>query len=77
MKTIMIKDQVYKKLAKLKGSKSFSELLDGMADESRTARMEALEKIRGILTDKEANAMRARIKEMRKNFKVRAFENAP
>ena len=77
MKTIMIKDQVYKKLAKIKGKRSFSELLDSLAESDRTAKMAAFEKLRGILTDKEAKGAYREIAEMRKQVKVRVFEATP
>ena len=58
VKTIMIRDQVYRKLARIKGKRSFSKLLDSLVDERNGARLAAFEKLRGILTDREARALR-------------------
>ncbi|MFP3203598.1 MAG: antitoxin VapB family protein, partial [Sulfolobus sp.] len=38
MKTIMIRDDVYKKLVEIKGDKSFSEIIEELIEESLTLR---------------------------------------
>ena len=52
MKTIMIRDDVYKKLVEIKGDKSFSEIIEELIEESLTVRRRKLEKYFGILSDK-------------------------
>ncbi len=76
MKTIMIKDEVYNKLSKIKGKHSFSELLDGMVGEQRGAKLAALMKIKGILTEKKAKEAHKRIKKTRENFSVVDYETS-
>ncbi|MCL4379856.1 antitoxin VapB family protein [Candidatus Marsarchaeota archaeon] len=71
MKTLMITDDVYMKLAALKGKKSFGAAIDELIVESRAAKKNKLKKYFGILSDSEADEMRASIMEVRKNFKVR------
>jgi len=66
----MIKDEVYRKLSKIKGKKSFSELLDSMYDEKEDAKMEAFRKLKGILTDREAKDAHRRIRELQKHASV-------
>jgi predicted CopG family antitoxin len=70
VKTIMIKDEVYQRLSKIKGKKSFSELLDELVYDRKEAKLAAFEKIRGILSDKEADEVQARIKKMRESFRL-------
>ncbi|MDE1850835.1 MAG: antitoxin VapB family protein [Candidatus Micrarchaeota archaeon] len=74
MKTIMIKDDVYMKLSKIKGSKSFSDLLEELSDKSNDSNKAVFRKIFGLMTDKEAGAAMERIGKMRKNAKVRSYE---
>jgi predicted CopG family antitoxin len=70
MKTLMIKDEVYKKLSRIKGKKSFSELLDSMYEEKKDAKIEAFRKLKGILTDVEAKNAYKSIRELKKHAKV-------
>ncbi len=74
MKTIMISDEAYRKLAAIKGSMSFTELVSMLADRargSREAKLEALRGIRGMLTNKEADEALAEIRRIRANAKAR------
>lgn len=71
MKTLMITDDVYRKLAAVKGKRSFSELLDDILTEAKKERNVRLAKFFNILNDKEADEMRKNVAEFRKNFKVR------
>lgn len=66
MKTIMIRDDVYKKLVEIKGDKSFSEIIEELIEESLTLRRRKLEKYFGILNGEEAEEMMKEIKEVRK-----------
>ncbi|EQD43437.1 protein containing DUF217 [mine drainage metagenome] len=71
MKTIMIEDKVYKKLRSMKGSQSFSKLLDSLVGESGIRRKTALARYFGVIKDKEADEWEYAIKEFRKGFRVR------
>ena len=71
MKTIMIEDRVYRKLRSVKGTKSFSKLLDALVEESQSIRKAKLEKYFGVLSKEDAERMEYAIRELRKNFKVR------
>jgi len=66
MKTIMIRDDVYKKLVEIKGNKSFSEIIEELIEESLILRRRKLEKYFGILNGEEAEEMMKEIKEVRK-----------
>lgn len=70
MRTIMIKDTVYEKLAVSKKDKSFSELLDELIEESRAAKMSRLRKYFGMISDKKAKEMSNSIKRIRKEFVI-------
>lgn len=74
MRTIMIKDTVYEKLAKMKDGKSFSELLEELAERDLNRKREAFRKMAGMLTKSEVKEMKKRIEEMRKMVKVRTYE---
>lgn len=71
MKTIMIEDRVYRKLRSVKGTKSFSKLLDALVEESRSIKKAKLRKAFGTLSKEKAEDMEYAINEIRKNFKVR------
>jgi len=70
MKTIMIRDDVYRKLNKIKGNKSFSDIIEKLIEESLSLRKKKLEKYFGILSEEEAKELEREIKEMRKMMKV-------
>jgi predicted CopG family antitoxin len=66
MKTIMIRDDVYRKLNEIKGNKSFSDIIEELIEESLSLRKKKLEKYFGILSKEEAEKLEREIKEMRK-----------
>ena len=66
MKTILIRDDVYKKLNEIKGNKSFSDIIEELIEESLSLRKKKLEKYFGILNEEEAKELEREIKEMRK-----------
>jgi predicted CopG family antitoxin len=66
MKTIMIRDDVYKKLNEIKGNKSFSDIIEELIEESLSLRKKKLKKYFGILSEEEAEELEKEIKEMRK-----------
>lgn len=71
MKTIMIEDRVYRKLRSVKGTKSFSKLLDALVEESMDIKKAKLRKYFGAISKEEAERWKYAIGEIRKNFKVR------
>jgi predicted CopG family antitoxin len=66
MKTIMIRDDVYRKLNEIKGNKSFSDIIGELIEESLSLRKKKLEKYFGILSEEEAKELEKEIKEMKK-----------
>jgi predicted CopG family antitoxin len=66
MKTIMIRDDVYRKLNEIKGNKSFSDIIEELIEESLSLRNKKLEKYFGILSEEEVKELEREIKEMRK-----------
>jgi len=68
MKTIMIRDDVYNKLARIKGNKSFSDIIEELIEESISLRRKKIEKYFGILKDDEAKELKKEIYEIRKNL---------
>lgn len=67
VKTITIADDVYEELIKMKGNKSFSELLRELIRE-RKGNAEVLIKIFGSLSREEVDELEKRIKEIEKLF---------
>jgi predicted CopG family antitoxin len=66
MKTIIVKDDVYKKLNEIKGNKSFSDIIEELIEESLSLRKKKLKKYFGILSKEEDKKLEREIKEMRK-----------
>jgi len=66
MKTILIRDDVYKKLNEIKGNKSFIDIIEELIKESLSLRKKKLKKYFGILSKQEAKELEGEIKEMRK-----------
>jgi Uncharacterized ACR, COG1753. len=66
MKTIIIRDDVYRKLNKIKDNKNFSDIIEELIEESLSLRKKKLEKYFGILSEEEAKELEREIKEMRK-----------
>jgi predicted CopG family antitoxin len=65
MKTIVIRDDVYRKLSEIKGNKSFSDIIEELIEESLSLRKKKLEKYFGILSEEEAEELEREIKEMK------------
>jgi predicted CopG family antitoxin len=66
MKTILIRDDIYRKLNEIKGNKSFSDIIEELIEESLSLRKKKLEKYFGVLSKEEAKKLEREIKEMRK-----------
>ncbi|NAZ26315.1 MAG: antitoxin [Nanoarchaeota archaeon] len=66
MKTIVIRDDVYRKLNEIKGNKSFSDIIEELIEESLSLRKKKLEKYFSILNEEEAKELEREIKEIRK-----------
>jgi len=66
MKTIMIREEVYRKLNEIKGDKSYSDIIEDLIEESLSLRKKKLEKYFGILSEEEAEELEREIREMRK-----------
>jgi len=66
MKTITVRDDVYRKLNEIKGNKSFSDIIEELIEESLSLRKKKLKKYFGILSNEEAEELEREIKEMRK-----------
>jgi len=66
MKTIMIREDVYRKLNEIKGDKSYSDIIEDLIEESLSLRKKKLEKYFGILSEEEAEELEREIREMRK-----------
>lgn len=71
MRTIMISDQAYEKLASMKGDKSFTELLTELAERVRQTSKSSILKFAGIMDKDEAEELQGEIKEIRKRFGAR------
>ncbi|MDT7891857.1 MAG: antitoxin VapB family protein [Thermoproteota archaeon] len=70
MKTIMIRDDVYNKLARIKGDKSFSDIIEELIEESISLRRKKIEKYFGILKEEEAEELKKEIYEARRIYKL-------
>ncbi|MBP1357645.1 MAG: antitoxin VapB family protein [Sulfolobus sp.] len=64
---IMVSDEVYEKLKKIKGDKSFSEVIDEMIEKAYGNNFKALSKYFGILSE-EAEEIGKEIEENRKRY---------
>ena len=64
--TIMIRDDVYRKLNEIKGDKNFSDIIEELIEESLSLRKKKLKKYFGILSKEEAEELEREIEEMRK-----------
>ena len=64
MKTIIIRDDVYRKLNKIKDNKNFSDIIEELIEESLSLRKKKLEKYFSILSEEEAKELEREIKEM-------------
>ncbi len=70
-KTIMISDQAYGKLVRIKGNKSFSELLSELADGAKQAHKASILKFAGIIDKEEARELHRAVSQLRSSFKAR------
>ncbi|MBX8636825.1 MAG: antitoxin [Thermoplasmata archaeon] len=67
----MISDQSYEKLVRIKGTKSFSELLSELADNARQTYKSAILKFAGTIDKEEARELHKAVSRVRSNFKAR------
>ncbi|TRM90281.1 antitoxin [Sulfolobus sp. B1] len=77
-KVMTISDEVYEKLVKLKGDRSFSETINELIqfyNANKKGRKEILDKMFGILTEKEVEDLEKEISQFRNNFRTRSLEN--
>jgi predicted CopG family antitoxin len=77
-KTITISDEVYEKLVRLKGNKSFNEIINELNqfyNENRKGRREVLDKIFGVLSKEEAEEIEKIIEQSRHNFRPRILDD--
>ncbi len=75
MKTITISDEVYEKLERLKGRRSFSELLDYLIKANVDLRIDRLLELSGG-RGREVELEKI-VESIRKGFRVRLFETNP
>jgi predicted CopG family antitoxin len=71
MKTIMVSDETYSKLASIKGKKSFTELLSELVDRVKQTNKQELMKFAGILSKEEAADLRKTVSKVRADFEAR------
>jgi predicted CopG family antitoxin len=71
MKTIMISDETYRKLASIKGKKSFTNLLSEMVDRLKQTNKSEILKFAGIMNGKEADELQRLVAGIRKRAKAR------
>ncbi len=72
MKNIMVRDEVYEKLQRMKkGKESFSDVILRLIEERKRKGIEVLEKYAGKLADEELERI---VMEERKKFRVRSFD---
>jgi len=72
MKNIMVRDEVYEKLQKMKrGKESFSDVILRLIEEKKTKGIEVLERYAGKLESEELERI---VMEERKKFRVRNFD---
>jgi len=72
MKNIMVRDEVYEKLQKMKkGKESFSDVILRLIEKQRTKGVEVLEKYAGKLENDELERI---VMDERRKFQVREFD---
>ncbi|MGC8935462.1 MAG: antitoxin VapB family protein [Thermoproteota archaeon] len=72
MKTITISDEVYEKLSRLKGKRSFSEIIDLLLRTSVERRIDMLIKVGSFCTGRE-DELKAIVESIKEAFKTREF----
>ncbi|MEM2294177.1 MAG: antitoxin VapB family protein [Nitrososphaerota archaeon] len=76
MKTITISDEVYEKLERIKGKRSFSEIINYLITSNVSLRIERLLSLSSYLTGHE-NEMLEVIKRVKAEFRARTYETSP
>jgi len=71
MKTIMIDDETYEKLKRIKNNRSFSTLLSNLIDEARGREKSNIKKFYGILNEQEATMWESAISQSRDELRGR------
>lgn len=72
MKNIMVRDEVYEKLQKMKrGKESFSDIILRLIEKQKAKGVEVLEKYAGKLEDDELEKV---VMDERRKFRVRRFD---
>jgi predicted CopG family antitoxin len=71
MKSIMVSDQTYEKLASIKAGKSFTELLSELVDSLKKTRVRDILKFAGIMDASEAKVLNAEVAKIRNGFGAR------
>ena len=73
MKNIMVRDEVYEKLQKMKkGRESFSDVILRLIEGRKKRGIEILERYAGYLSDSELEKI---VMEERRKFRVRSFDS--
>jgi len=73
MKNIMVRDEVYEKLQKMKkGKESFSDVILRLIEGRKKRGIEILERYAGSLSDSELEKI---VMEERRKFRVRSFDS--
>lgn len=67
----MINDQAYEKLIRIKGNKSFSELLSELADSTKQTNKVSILKFAGLIDRDEALELHKAVSKVRSGFKAR------
>lgn len=73
MKTITISDEVYEKLERIKGRRSFSELINHLISSNTLIRIERLKSLSDYATGREDELLKA-VKKIKTEFKTRSYE---
>ena len=71
MKTIMVTDEAYEKLASLKGSKSFTVTISELVDRLKKNNVKDIMQFAGIIDDDEAEELQKVVARIRKNARSR------
>ena len=71
MRTIMISDQAYEALARIKGKKSFTELLLSLVERLKQNDTNTIMRFAGILNDDEAEELKDIVTKIRARAKAR------
>lgn len=74
MKTIMLSDEAYKKLASIKDGRSFTELISELVDEVKHTKLANIEEFFGIISEQEAKSLYKITKQVRSRAKRRDYE---